>query len=86
MTGGLLGRYIAEERDSGRHFADCYKALCERDPKPAEQVAADGGGGAAALVTELERLSKLRADGVLTMEEFNAAKTQMLKLGAVSKM
>ena len=51
MTGGLLGRYIAEERDSGRHFADCYKALCERDPKPAEQVAADGGGGAAALVT-----------------------------------
>ena len=29
---------------------------------------------------------KLRVDGVLTMEEFNAAKTQMLKLGAVSKM
>ena len=27
-TGGLLGRYIAEERSSGRMFADCYEALC----------------------------------------------------------
>ena len=28
MTGGLLGRYVAEERDSGRKFADCYAILC----------------------------------------------------------
>lgn len=27
ITGGLLGRYIAEERDTGRRFADCYDAL-----------------------------------------------------------
>lgn len=28
VTGGLLGRYIAEERDSGRMFAACYASLC----------------------------------------------------------
>lgn len=27
VTGGLLGRYIAEERDTGRRFAACYDAL-----------------------------------------------------------
>lgn len=28
QTGALLGRYIAEERDSGRMFRDCYQQLC----------------------------------------------------------
>ena len=28
VTGGLLGRYVAEERDSGRKFAACYSLLC----------------------------------------------------------
>jgi hypothetical protein len=28
VTGALLGRYIAEERDSGRKLADCYALLC----------------------------------------------------------
>ena len=28
MTGGLLGRYVAEERDSGRKLAACYAQLC----------------------------------------------------------
>jgi hypothetical protein len=28
QTGALLGRYIAEERDSGRMFAACYGQLC----------------------------------------------------------
>ncbi len=27
QTGALIGRYIAEERDTGRRFADCYDAL-----------------------------------------------------------
>ena len=27
VTGGLLGRYIAEERDSGRRLAACYESL-----------------------------------------------------------
>ena len=31
QTGALLGRYIAEERDSGRRFRDCYRQLCDAD-------------------------------------------------------
>lgn len=27
VTGGLLGRYVAEERDSGRRLRDCYQSL-----------------------------------------------------------
>jgi hypothetical protein len=32
VTGGLLGRYIAEERDSLRRFAECYAALTADSP------------------------------------------------------
>ena len=28
VTGALLGRYVAEERDSGRKLAACYRLLC----------------------------------------------------------
>ena len=28
VTGALLGRYIAEERDSARKLAECYAVLC----------------------------------------------------------
>ena len=28
VTGSLLGRYVAEERDSGRKLAECYRLLC----------------------------------------------------------
>ena len=35
QTGGLLGRYIAEERDTGRLLAGCYGALCEMEQSPA---------------------------------------------------
>lgn len=31
QTGALLGRYIAEERDSGRRLRDCYEQLCQED-------------------------------------------------------
>jgi hypothetical protein len=31
QTGALLGRYIAEERDSLRRFAACYRALVRRE-------------------------------------------------------
>jgi rubrerythrin len=30
-TGTLLGRYISEERDSGRMLRACYEALCRED-------------------------------------------------------
>ena len=31
VTGGLLGRYVAEERDSGRKLAQCYAFVCADD-------------------------------------------------------
>jgi hypothetical protein len=34
QTGELLGRYIAEERDSGRLLKDCYEALKAADGMP----------------------------------------------------
>ncbi len=39
VTGGLLGRYVAEERDSGRKFAACYSLLCAAETKAAKAKA-----------------------------------------------
>ena len=36
QTGELLGRYIAEERDSGRLFRACYQTLRSNAPEKAE--------------------------------------------------
>jgi hypothetical protein len=38
VTGGLLGRYIAEERDSGRKLADCYALLCAEAERAAKRA------------------------------------------------
>ena len=47
VTGGLLGRYVAEERDSGRKFAECYGLLCaEADKVAAKSNGAKGKGKA----------------------------------------
>ncbi len=35
VTGGLLGRYVAEERDSGKRLRACYRMLVGEE--------ADGG-------------------------------------------
>lgn len=34
VTGGLLGRYIAEERDTGRLLTGCHGALCAAEGTP----------------------------------------------------
>ena len=34
VTGGLLGRYIAEERDTGRLLTGCHGALCVAEGTP----------------------------------------------------
>lgn len=47
-TGELLGRYIAEERDSGRILKSCYEALKAR-----------GGASRASVVADDSRLSAL---------------------------
>jgi len=46
-TGGLLGRYVAEERDSGRKFAECYAILCADADAAAKKAAKSNGGGGA---------------------------------------
>ncbi len=38
QTGGLLGRYIAEERDSGRLLRSCYEQLCAEEAGPVESA------------------------------------------------
>ena len=39
QTGGLLGRYIAEERDSLRRFAACYQSLVRARRRSAPHAA-----------------------------------------------
>ena len=57
VTGGLLGRYIAEERDTGRLLTGCHGALCAAEGTPAAagmeelaQQVADAGRHLADLV------------------------------------
>lgn len=45
VTGGLLGRYVAEERDSGRKFAECYGLLCAAEEKAAAKAKSNGAKG-----------------------------------------
>ncbi len=57
QTGALLGRYIAEERDTGRLLRGCYQAL--RAEERAEERAESSSGAAvpAELTTALDRIS-----------------------------
>ena len=56
-TGTLLGRYIAEERDSGRLFSSCYEQLCCE-----EAATADAASDAASTTASLEaRLASIEA-------------------------
>ena len=45
-TGEMLGRYIAEERDSGRLFRSCYEQLCAAHETEAHETEAKGRKGA----------------------------------------
>jgi len=40
-TGALLGRYVCEERDSGRALKACYEQLCAEAGRPARRAARD---------------------------------------------
>jgi hypothetical protein len=62
QTGALLGRYIAEERDSGRMFRACYGELCEAEGmgSSAASSGTDASGSLARIEQLLEQLvSKL---------------------------
>jgi rubrerythrin len=60
QTGALLGRYIAEERDSGRLLRSCYAALCEAD-----RTGGNGAGGEVA--SRLDRIEEM-LDQLLTRQ------------------
>ncbi|MBV9253806.1 MAG: hypothetical protein JO054_06220 [Actinobacteria bacterium] len=51
-TGELLGRYIAEERDSGRILKSCYEALKARGGK--SRVSTSDDSRLSALETKLD--------------------------------
>lgn len=56
QTGALLGRYIAEERDSGRRLAGCYEALCAGEAAGSPGSGAAGSGPALGDQAALEQL------------------------------
>lgn len=63
-TGALLGRFIAEERDSERRLRACYSALCRADSPTG--VTTTGNGDAESLLADLaarlDRLSETLAE------------------------
>jgi hypothetical protein len=58
QTGALLGRYIAEERDSGRLLRSCYQQLRQADAGGAD-AAGGAGNGQADVEARLDRIEGL---------------------------
>ena len=54
QTGALLGRYIAEERDSGRLLRGCYDQLCAAEN--GHGASSKGNGDLGAQLTRIEDL------------------------------
>ena len=61
QTGALLGRYIAEERDSGRLLRSCYQQLCRAEEAGPDSASGDDGG-LAALSDRLDRIEACLAE------------------------
>lgn len=73
QTGALLGRFIAEERDSDRRLKACYEQL-DGSPRSARDTSASAGTASvedplAEIATRLERLSS-------TLEALKASRTR----------
>jgi hypothetical protein len=54
QTGALLGRYIAEERDSGRILKACYEQLCAEAGRPARAATSASEDRIAALDAKID--------------------------------
>ncbi|MFU8815978.1 MAG: hypothetical protein ACNA7W_11580 [Pseudomonadales bacterium] len=68
QTGALLGRYIAEERDSGRRLQAHYQRICEQAAAPAEAAAEAATAGIDelrasidALQSQIDALKRMRS-------------------------
>lgn len=56
-TGALLGRYLSEERDTGRRLRACHAALLAAEPAPVEPPATSAAGpDSVSLVERLDRI------------------------------
>jgi len=56
QTSALLGRYIAEERDSGRMLSGCYNELCQRDEAGNGALSSSVAAGLEARLDRMETL------------------------------
>ena len=54
QTGALLGRYIAEERDSGRILKACYEQLCAEAGRPARSMESSDSDRLASLDAKID--------------------------------
>ena len=59
QTGALIGRFIAEERDSLRMFQRCYDALCAEEAAAGNGRSAGDGTGAGAMAALEKRLDRI---------------------------
>jgi hypothetical protein len=80
VTGALMGRYIAEERDTGRLLRACHATLVAREPQPPEATEPEPSAEAALL----ERLDRIEC-AVMALAESAAAKEQAKAAKAAKK-
>ncbi len=62
QTSELLGRYIAEERDSGRLLRECYKQLKEREAGHTAEISDELGEIRSCLDSVTKQLEELRRE------------------------
>jgi hypothetical protein len=55
-TGALLGRYLSEERDTGRRLRACHAALLAAEPAPPEALPMAAAPDTVSLVERLDRI------------------------------
>lgn len=72
-TGALMGRYLSEERDTGRRLRACHAALVAAEPEPAPAATAPVTDDA--LVARLDRIECTLAELSTCLGELHAAAT-----------
>jgi hypothetical protein len=75
MAGRAGQRHAQAEQDQDAQIADLQAQQQAPPPAPAPAPAAPAGDD---MVTQLKQLADLKASGVLTDEEFNAAKAKLI--------
>jgi Short C-terminal domain len=65
-------------RQARRWQQDQYEQAAQYPPQQYDSPPPASGGGGEGLAAELERLGQMRSDGLITDEEFAAAKAKLL--------